>query len=339
MRPLALRMLLFTVTAATLTGCGTPLFRRQAVDHYVKGQLLADRGKVEAALKELAKAVQFDPDLSVAHAAMGDIHRKQGNLDEAVGSYQAACKSDPYAFRPHYNLAVTYQFLAEAAKALEKMQQNLRLAVQVYLRALTIEPADFEANLNLSACYFQLGKYDLAEQYCSAAIKINSERPEAYSNLGVIYDAQNKFYEAIKAYKDSLEVDTHQPNLLLNLGSTYLRQGRTKQAIRTFRLAAKEDPTLPAPWEQIGSGHYHLREFDEAMEAFRTALSLDPASARAHRGVGVVYMSQYILDRRKEDLREKALAAWHVSLEYEPNQDDLRQLLQKYAHKAGGPEL
>lgn len=335
----ALRLAAVLVIAAPLSGCIKAMRRDRAVTHYIHGQVLADRGQVEAALKELAKAIEDDPDLSVAHAAVGDIYRGKGEYDQARKSYESACNSDPYAFRPHYNLGVTHQFLAEAAKIIEKANRHLRLAVKVYLRAVSIEPADFDTNLNLSACYFQLGKYDLAEQYCKEAIQAAPDRPEAFSNLGVIYDAQNRLYEAIKAYKDSLELDTKQPNLLLNLGSTYLRQNRVKQAIRAFDLAARADPDSPDPWEQIGVCRYHQRRYPEALAAFRTALKIDPASAAAHRGIGVIYMSQFIIDRGRTELRDKALAAWHASLEYKPNQQDLLQLVRKYEPDHAGPKL
>jgi len=325
--------------AVLLSGCIDAVMRERALEHYVDGQILADRGETEAALEELAKAIRDAPDLSVAHTAIGDIYRRKGEYGSARASYETACKSDPYAFRPHYNLGVTHQFLADAAKVIEKAHDHLRRAVKVYLRAAIIEPTDFETNLNLGACYFQLGKYDLAEQYCKEAIQAAPDRPEAYSNLGIVYDAQNRLYEAIHAYKESLELDTKQANLLLNLGSTYLRQNRTKQAVRAFELAAKVDPSSPDPWEQIGACRYHQRLYPEALAAFRTALKIDPTSAPAHRGIGVIHMSQFIVDRSRTDLRDKALAAWHTSLEYESNQPDLAALVQKYDHTSTGSRL
>ena len=69
------------------------------------------------------------------------------------------------------------------------------------------------------------------------------------------------------------------------------------------------------------------------------AAALDAGSATAYRGIGVVCMSQYVLDRSKIDLLDKALEAWNASLEIQSDQEDLRRLVQKYTPKYTAPEL
>lgn len=326
--------------AGTLTGAGCEFIgAERSIEHYVRGQILADQGKLDQALAELARAVEADPTLSIAHCAMGDIHRRQGNYNLARHSYEKSCQANPYAFRPHYNLGVVYQFLADAAQTYAEAQELLRKAVEVYVRAVTIEPDDFEANLNLSACYFSLGKHALAEKYCKAAIAVRSDRPEAYGNLGIIYDEQGRLYEAIKAYKDSLELNVHQPKLLLNLGSTYMRQRRLKSALEAFELALREEPDSADAHEQIGTCRYHMKQYAEALGAYEKAVSLNRNSAGAYRGIGVVRMTQYLLAPGQSALRDEALKAWHMSLELEPDQADIVRLVRKYTPKPVGSEL
>ena len=335
-----LMTILLAAAGAAAGGCRFEEIRqKEAVGHFVRGQLLADEGDMAAALRELARAVRADPDLSVAHSAMGDIHRKRGDYPLAHRCYQQACDANPYAFRPHYNLGVVCQALAEAAKAVKQTEEYLREAVAVYLRAVTLEPDDFDTNLNLGACYYSLGKHAMAEKYCKAAIALKPDSPEAYSNLGIIYDSQGRIYEAIKAYKDSLEIDVHQPKLLMNLGSTYMRQDRLKLASQSFELATREDPDSADAWEQLGTCRYHRKGYDDALAAYQKAIELDASHAAAHRGVGVVYMTKYILDPKDTALRDKALAAWHASLELEPDQDDIVKLVRKYSPKVTGPDL
>jgi len=323
-------------------GCGLPaaINAQAAIDRYVQGRLLAEKGDLDAALVELAKAVKANPKLSIAHATAGDIYRKKGDWQSARQCYENACKANPYAFRPHYNLALTYQTLADAARTVQRVRQMLQLAVQVYLRANILEPGDFETNLNLSGCYFRLGKYDLAENYCKAAIAVRPDDPNAHTNLGIIYDVQDKLYKAISAYKASLEIDTNQPKVLLNLGAIYIRQNRLRLAISTTKLAAERAPDDPAPWEQIGKCYYYLGEYAPAVKAYQKAVSLGKASAAAHRGIGVVYMTQFVLNGRNDPaLRDKGLAAWHTSLELQPDQKDLQELVRKYSPAYNGPKL
>ncbi|MFW6133182.1 MAG: tetratricopeptide repeat protein [Planctomycetota bacterium] len=332
------RGVLVCLAASVLSGgCVREYQQKVAVDHYVEGQLLAEQGRYHAALDELAEAVRADPTLAVAHTAAGDVHRRRGSYELARRSYQKACDANPYAFRPHYNLGVTYQALATQGGDLD--EELLRQAVIVYLRAVEIQPEDFGTNLNLSACYFQIGKYKLAETYCMAAIEARPDSAQAYSNLGAIYDSQNRLYDAIRAYKTSLELDTHQPHLLMNLAATYTRQGRWGAALRTYQSAAELLPGSSQAWTQAGRCLYHLGRYDEALDAYRRALETDASNAAAHRGLGAVRMTQYVQDRRRTELRDAALAAWHRSLEIDPRQEDLRRLVKRYAPRRTTPQL
>jgi len=299
------------IACATL-GCG-PGNKRRAIDHLTRGQFLLDQGQLEAALAELEKAIKLDPALASAYANIGDAHRRRGENEKARHAYEAACRIAPYQFRPHYNLGVTYQMLASAAKAFDQSQRYLRKAVHAYLRAVVLKPRDFDTNLNLSACYFQLGKYDMAEQYCQIAIYVNPDSPEAYSNLGIVYDSQNRLWEAVKAYKMSLELKVHQPELLLNLGSTYLRQGpggHVRSALAAFKLSAVQDPDNPSAWEYIGLCQYRLRRYEMALEAYQKAGDLDTESGTIQRALGVTYMTLFLLNPMNGGYHRQALAAW-----------------------------
>ena len=66
-------MTLLVIWCPLVTGCCLRSWVRTdaAVDHYARGQFLADAGDLDAALSELAKAIRDDPELSVAHAAIG----------------------------------------------------------------------------------------------------------------------------------------------------------------------------------------------------------------------------------------------------------------------------
>lgn len=319
-------------------GCGQ-VASKAAIDHYVEGKMAMDSSEYDKALAELRQAVEIDPTLSLAHAAIGDIHRKRGDIALAAVSYEAACETNPYAFRPHYNLGVVYELLAAAAQTAQAVSEYIQKAVNVYVRAVTIKPEDFDANLNLSACYYRQGKFDLAEQYCQAAINIQPGSAAACSNLGLIYDAQNRPYDAIRAYKQALELDVHQPKVILNLGSTYQHLRRYREAITAFQLALKEDPACAEAYVHIAASHYHLKELDEALAGYQKAVDTDANSYQGFRGIGVVYITWFIFDRTRTEYRDKGLAAWNRSLEIQSNQPELLRLVRKYTPEAAEPPL
>jgi len=327
------------LAAALLAGGCQPQVRTgESIARYVDGRLLTDTGNLAAALRQLNLAVQADPKLSIAHVAIGDIHFGRQDFPKARVSYEAACRTNPYSFDAHYRLGKTYEKLATLAKAARRISRLLRDAARTYLRSIELEPASYDAKLNLSACYFRLGKYNLAEQYCKEAIRIQPRNPVGYSNLGVVFDAKNDLYSAIDAYKKSLELDTKQPQVQMNLGSTFMRQNRHKSALASFRKAAALAPKDPHPWVQIGICHFRLENDAEAERAYQKALSLKAADDAAHRGLGVLWLRQWLVDKKRTDRRVRGLAALRRSLKINPNQPRIRRLIKQYGPQGKGPK-
>jgi len=339
------RLTLVAVAAlACLQGCQNPGAAslpptQHASDYYVEGQLALDREDYDAALAELKKAIAADPSLSVAHAAIGDIYRKQGKLEDSATAYEQAVTTDPYAFGPQYNLGVVYQMLSDAANDAKAGAEYVQKAVDTYVKALALQPDDFDTNLNLCACYFQQGKYDEAETYCRTAIKADPKNPFGPFNLAMIYKQMDRPYDAIWAFKDSLELDINQPKLLVELGNVYMKLDRLKDAQKAFELASQQDPESGEASEQMGQVYYYQKRHDDAVKAYEKAVKLNPKSSSAYRGLGIVYMTQFITQPGEPKLREKGLEAWNLSLEYNSNQEDLVKLVRKYTPALSKPSL
>ena len=50
-------------------------------------------------------------------------------------------------------------------------------------------------------------------------------------------------------------------------------------------------------------------------------------------------MTQYLDDPAKVNYRDEAVESWHISLELDPNQAKLRELVEKYRPKSEPPAL
>jgi superkiller protein 3 len=313
----------------------------EAVQHYVQAKLHNQQGETNAALASLRRAISADPRLAIAHETMGDIHRRRQAYQLAARNYEQAVRINPYGFRNHYNLGVTYTFLADAAQSVQQAKQYIRKAVGVYLRAITIDKDDYDANLNLSACYYRLDRHEQAEYYCRQALRIQPDSASAYSNLGTIYDAQGRPFKAISAYKHALERDPNIPRLRLNLGQTYLRQGTKRSltaAAELFAESAQRNPADATPRELLALAKFHLGELDESLAAYETALDLNKNSAPAWRGLGTVLMRKY-LKTKDTELRDRAIDAWQQSLEIDDRQPRLRKLLREFSPRIEGPAI
>jgi tetratricopeptide (TPR) repeat protein len=309
----------------------------KADHHFNYAKALMQDGDTDAALAELERVIAVDPEHTAAYTAIGDIHRKRGDYELAEQNYKRACETDPYAFRPHYNLGVTYQTMAEISRNIDQVRNYLREAVVTYIRAIAIKPESFDANLNLGACYYQLGQYALAEQATRDALVIQPGSSKANNNLGIIHENLGQYAEAVQAYKASIEANPHQPSILLNLGAIYMRSGHFHSAMSTFRSAARLAPDSAAPWIQIGVCQFRMKNLDDAVKSFQKAIQLEPQNPRAYRGFGVICMYEYVVNHTRTDLRDRALQAWKYSLRLDPGQEDLRQLIQRYGSTRPAP--
>ena len=128
--------------------------------------------------------------------------------------------------------------------------------------------------------------------------------------------------------------------VLVNLGTTYLKQERFPPAERVLELATKTDPTLAPAYCRLAYCYYRQRRYQQAIDTYGHSLELDETMADAHAGLGVVYMTMYLLDSSAAKHYEKAIESWHRSLELNPDQPVLKRLLAKYnRHQTAPPGL
>src|SRR6185436_3199080 len=105
----------------------------------LQGQVLQDRGELEAAEDSFARLAAIRADWPPAHIALGSVRMDRGAHEMAAQAFRAAVESDPNHARAWHNLGVALQALA-----------RLDEASQAFGRAVAIDPAYALAHLNLA---------------------------------------------------------------------------------------------------------------------------------------------------------------------------------------------
>jgi len=176
-----------------------------------KGDHLFDSGQPQEALEEYAKALRTGQNrLASLHTDMADILMKQGRLDEAVASLEEAVQADPGLVRAQAALGRAYLEagrLDEAgqvlAKALaldplnEKIQagiaeihlqlENLNQAEALFRKLWEQSPHDLHFLNRLGIVLRKQGKYEEALTYYRQALQIHDQDEHLYFNLGRCY--------------------------------------------------------------------------------------------------------------------------------------------------------
>ena len=320
-RETCLAILIITATG----GCAVVRNYRANV-HVHRGDAMLAANRMDDAYHEFEEAARLAPQKPEPHTRMGLIHKERGELDRAIRSFAEALRLDPTSFDDTFNLAQLYQ-----------MTQRIADAIRAYLYAIDLRPDDFDATLNLGVCYQQSGQLEQAVHQFEQAVKLEPQHPQGFVNLGVALDAQKRYYEAVRAYKEALERDEHQPLVLVNLARTYMHQDRLRMARSALEQAISLKPELAGAHEALGYCLFRLRDFDAAKEAYQRALLYDWRLPQAYAGLGSISMLRFVENKNSIEDRDKALEYWHRSLELNPDQPRLRQLIAAYRPERESP--
>ncbi len=320
------------LTASLLSGCAwAPFSQERAVVHYANALSANAANLDDEAIEELEEAVALDGQFSLAYSMLGDLHRRQGNYEQAAQAYENACELDPWAFNDHLSLGQVYQVLERFTQAIGALK-----------RACQLKPQSPQANYALGVCYYEVADYDQAAVFCGKAAQLDDDNEAIKASLGDIYVKQGQYYDAINAYKQALEIDGDQTEIMVKLGTTYVQMKRFGPAELILKKAIDAQPDKPAP--QIAMGFCQLKQghYQQALAFYQGALGVNDHNEEAYNGVGVAYMLMYLRAKqqtqaaqtalRPQDIEyaKQALAHWHRSLELNSAQPKIRKQVDKY---------
>lgn len=160
--------------------------------HYL-GLLQFQRGRPEAAVELIVRAVGKAPDYPDFHSNLGNIHIALGNLEAAADSYGRALEIDPQRADFHNNLGV-----------LLRITGRLEEAEAAFLRATELDPRHFRAFNNLGMLYAAEDRIEDAVQHYCRSITLMPDHPDGYKLLGLAYYSIGQLAEAAEVFRQWL---------------------------------------------------------------------------------------------------------------------------------------
>ena len=291
----------------------------RADSHVNVGESLMSEGRLDEALQQFILAIEENPTLTPAYMGMADVYSERGEYAAAEVGYRKATELEPSNFDAQFNHGRVLQIL-----------NRLSEAIRAYVRALSIRPNDFNANLSLATAYLQIGEPRQALFYAQHAVELDTRAPAAREILGAVYSAIGRHNDAVREYQAAAELMELTPDLLLNLADSLGKARRYREMLNTLDQLVRLSPSAAA-YERLGYAHFRLNELDAALEAFEEAVRLDPNHYPALNGVGVCLLNEYILsDRQDLAARKDAVRALRRSLQIKRDQPRIVELLSRY---------
>ncbi|MBQ5580919.1 MAG: tetratricopeptide repeat protein, partial [Clostridia bacterium] len=167
----------------------------QALEHYKKGTEYLNTNNIEEAEVEFKKSLELNSDNYLPHYELGTIYSRNGNVDMAIKEWQESISINPNYHRSHFSLGLAFEKQGLKSKAITELQIALKIVqnrhdgnaeqriyrelerlqrIDDFQKAVTEDPEDSDARLNLGIVYYRQGKYDLAQEEFEKVVLINS---------------------------------------------------------------------------------------------------------------------------------------------------------------------
>ena len=284
-------------------------------------------GDLVSALRELERAIAFNPQFTIAFLESGDIYLEMAEYELAERQFALAVRSKPRSFMAQYRHG---QVLHRLGKLVQ--------ANRAYLRALSIRPGDFDANLGISIVLLELGRVEQSMPYGQRAVKSDPPSGRARMHLGNVYSALDRHEEAITEYQQAGELmDAPSAGLLLNMAESLNTLGRYAEMVGALDQLVKIEPDAIA-YERLGSGLFRLKRYEDSLIAFGKSSEFDSSHYPAFNGVAVCELNAYLWSSKTDaGARKRAVDAMRQSLLLERQQPRIIELLRRYS-KPGSKE-
>jgi Tfp pilus assembly protein PilF len=155
---------------------------------------LFQQGKSKEAVVALEKALVVDPKHAKAHNNMALASIDLGELETAEAHYR-----ESLAITPQSAIYNDLGFVLEREGLSDE-------AVEMYRKAIKLDPASASAHYNLGSSLARSGKYAEAESELRKALKI-SPNTQTYTGLGIVQWQLGRTDEAIASLQAAIKAD------------------------------------------------------------------------------------------------------------------------------------
>lgn len=222
--------------------------RAKARIRYDIGIISLDQNDTRTALRELLGALEFDPDLAVAHNALALIFHGMGRHDDALVHYNRAVQLRPKFSEAHNNRGVLLLSIGRYDEAIVSFK--IALADILY-----ITPSLAEGNLGWA--HYMNGDVEQGLRHLRNAVAINPKFCRGYGWLTEI-EVERKKPEQVVAYCKRFE----------------------KHCMTDPLVAATVPPAFSSAMNyRLGIGYLGLNDHNAARLAFTTCAKEQDASA------------------------------------------------------------
>ncbi|MBI5135696.1 MAG: tetratricopeptide repeat protein [Nitrospirae bacterium] len=285
---------------------------------YNLATVLTREGNADAAVDQLAKALESDPTHYLSHYGLALIHIGAGRFEEAYEAYKMVAQWSP-ADSPYHKEAIAKVELVEsvldqyktklgARKAFLKgnklaKEGDFAEAVKAYEEAIQQDPENSFYHYNAGVSYMELARLGEAFKAFRKALEIKPDHIQSHFRLALFYSATGFPQEAIKSFKEVIRYGTTEPEV-----------AEAQARLADVQSAADTKEKALAYLIMANALGAELNDLDKALIALEHAYAMNPGAKEI-----TARYAELLMQMRRED---EALALLAPLNEKDP--DDFR---------------
>ncbi len=270
----------------------------------------------DAALSDLRKAIEIDPDNQEFKKGMGEIFYAQGRYGESLQIFQSVVVKEPKDGDVYFNIA-------RAQGALGSVREQ-GTAAQAALANNTHMIG--ESYFLLADSLQKQGQSEAAIDNYQRAIAAKPENYQAYKNLADLYRSQSNFKAAIEVAKKAILKFPEDGSFYTDVSWYYSLDNEPARAAEAARSATKLLPNQYLGYTNLCRSLNDMKDYSGAVAACNTALKLNPGDGETYFYLARAYD---LAGRRSEatPLYSKAVTGLEDFVKRNPNYSDGYYLL------------
>jgi DNA-binding winged helix-turn-helix (wHTH) protein/TolB-like protein/Flp pilus assembly protein TadD len=276
-----------------------------------------ERVTLQVELIDVARAAQvWSRRYEIARAELPSLQSRV--IDDLAVSLQLRQTSGAEAKRavdPTRNTAAYQAYLQGRFLWNQRSEPALRRAIELFRRAIDLDPSFALAYAALADCYTTLGylgndapaaTFPVARPYALKAIELDPSLSQAHASLAYI-----KFYfdwdwaGAGEAFRRAIGLNPNDPVAHQWHAVYLLAAGRPDEAMKEVRTAQRLDPLSLAINTDVGFHHYYAGHYAQAIAQLQSVLGMKSDFALAHLWLARTFLEA---GRIEESLAETASA-------------------------------
>ncbi len=238
-------------------------------------------GDDDRAIEQLHNALKtFGPDPRLCFA-LAFFHERAGDVNAAINHYQKVLEPDQAYSPPRYRLAAIFLRLSQFDRTIEHYEilradhpgsvfilvclgslylrtDQPSLAVDMFQRALLIEPDNWQASDDLADALVKAGLYTEAIEHVAAEIAKQPACVGLHLRLAGLYAQTAQDQMALEHFQQALQIHPNFLEAVVRLGAHHLRMNRFIDAAGCFARAVEINDNLLVAYVGLGVAQSRL---------------------------------------------------------------------------------